>query len=589
MAGDQPSAGGGVPQRPGVDPAAVADQMTQLDGAPIPSQQAHPAPGAPLGAPPQPGAAQVAYQPTAPAFPAQPAPPAPGAPVGPYDPQGAAGYGYPQTPPPAAPPGYPAAQPAPGYAQPQPQQPYGQQPAAPGYGYGYPGPAAGVPAPAKQRNPIFMFGAIAGSVLAVGIVIGLVVLFGGHDPGPKTSGGTSSGVTGGATGGGGGGGTGGKLAVSWTVPKTDGSASDHSLIGEWTTDKLLVRGDATALTAYNLSDGKQAWTLPAPSGTKAFCSMSPGLNKNNIGGVSFNLGDEDCASVGAVDANTGKLIFKVGSPLSSKSYDTTVTVSDTAVAAASSSLLAGFSITDGKSLWSYQDRGKYCNESAEAAGGMVVVSDYCSDGSPKQQLQVLDANTGKASESFALNGESERLSNILSTKPLVLQISSGSDQDYMVEVDASGNPGTKIPLKVTGEDKLRPSAAGAPVAKSLVIGNTFYVEIDKNSKTAVRAIDLSSGRTLWTTDGNADQGLRLVDRTTGDGPTVIAMDGYEKGARLGTLSATDGSFTATASFGTKDIGFMPFQDAQVFASSDGQVLTIPSLPMEATATLFAKK
>lgn len=61
MAGDQPSAGygpqdpaggqGGVPPRPGVDPAAVADQLTQLDGAAIPAPAQPPGAGAALGAP----------------------------------------------------------------------------------------------------------------------------------------------------------------------------------------------------------------------------------------------------------------------------------------------------------------------------------------------------------------------------------------------------------------------------------------------------------------------------------------------------------------------------------------------------------
>ncbi|MCX4746304.1 PQQ-binding-like beta-propeller repeat protein [Kitasatospora sp. NBC_01287] len=592
MAGDQPSAGfgsqdpaggqGGVPPRPGVDPAAVADQMTQLDGSAIPAQAAPP--GAPVTPGAAPGAPGLSYQPTAPAFPAQGTPPPPGAPVGPYDPQPS--YGYPQQAPPA--PAYGAQQggypPPPQTGYPAPPQ-FGQQQPGPAYG-GFPGPGPVQPPspPVKQRNPVMVFGAVAGSVLAVAIVIGLVVLFTGNTPKNNTSGGTTGG-------GGGGGGTSttGQLAVSWNVPKADGSTTDLRTLGDWVTDKLVIRGDSTALTAYNLSDGKVAWTLKAPDGTKAFCSMSKAVNKNNIGGVSFNLGDDDCAAVGAIDATTGRLIYKVGSPLSSKSFGTQVTVTDTTLAAASGSLLAGYNLTDGSNVWSYKDRGQYCSDNADAADTVVVVSDYCSDTDTKQALLVLDANTGKTTQSFSL-GDNERLTNIVSAKPLVVQISNGYDNDYFVGVDSSGNAEAKIPLKTTGEDRLQLSAYSDPMTKSLVLGNTLYVEVDNSGKTSIRAIDLVGGKTLWTVDGGAQSGLRLVDKTSTSTPTAIAMNGYGKGAQVVTLSPTDGSVTQVESFSSKssDDSFLTFQDSQVLLSDAGPVLTIPQLPVDSTITMYTK-
>ncbi|WP_035794121.1 outer membrane protein assembly factor BamB family protein [Kitasatospora mediocidica] len=455
-------------------------------------------------------------------------------------------------------------------------------------GYGYPGPAMPAPVAAKQRNGVLVFGGVAGGILAIGIVIALIVLFSSSST-PKTST-TAGGTSAGSTGGGGGGGTdAGKLKASWTVPKSTVSGSDSHTLGEWTTDKLLVRGDATALTAYNLSNGQVAWTLTPPSGTKAFCSMSVTTNKNNVGGISLNLGDDDCASVGAVDATAGKLLFNVGSSLPSKSFDTQITVTDTTVAAASGALLAGFNLSDGKNAWNYKDRGDYCNESSDAAGSVVVVSDFCPDANPKQQLSVLNADTGQTTSSFALTTDNDRLTNIVSTKPLVLQISSGYDNDYLVGVDSSGKTMAKIPLKVAGEDRLQLSSASAALSKNIVLGNTLYVEVSQSNKTAIRAIDLISGTTLWTVDGGAEQGLRLVDGSKDGKPLAIAMDGFGKGSRLVSLSPADGSLTAISSFTVKDDSFMPFQDAQVLVSSDlSQVLTVPQLPIEATATLYGK-
>ncbi|MDH6140979.1 MULTISPECIES: PQQ-binding-like beta-propeller repeat protein [Kitasatospora] len=563
MAGDQP------------------DQKTQLDGASVP------APGQPAG----PSAADVSYQPTELAFPAQPPagaapaapatpPPPAGAPAGPYDPQ-AGGYGYPQaaqpypTPAPAPQAGYP------GYAQPQPGF---QQAATPPPGYAYPG-APGAPAPTKQRNPVMVFGAIAGSVLAVGIVIGLIVLFSGPGPKPNTTGaplGTTGNPSGGSV-------PSGQLADLWTAPKS-GDSGDNRMLGSWTTDKLVIRGDAGALTAYNLSDGKVAWTLPAPSGTKAFCSMSKSINKAGLGAVSFNLGDDDCAAIGAVDATSGTLKFKVGSPLpDQKSFDTAVTITDNSIGAASSGVLGGFSLTDGHQLWKYSGRGQYCNGTADAAGGLIVLSDYCADGSPKQLLQVLNADTGKVNTTVPLPNENDRLSQIVQTKGmLVVQISADSDGDYLFGIDSNGNQLPKIPLKVTGEDKMRPSAASAAVSHNLVLGNTLYIEVDKNSKTAIRAIDLTTGKTLWTSDGGAQQGLRLVDRT-GDSPTVIAMNGYDQGAQVGSLSATDGSFKASATFGQKDTLSMTFQDSEVMQADDGRVLVVDGLPIDHSAIMYGSK
>ncbi|MFI9271634.1 PQQ-binding-like beta-propeller repeat protein [Kitasatospora sp. NPDC052896] len=620
MAGDQPNPSpGGTPQdatpgqqggaaaeqRPGVDPAALADQATQLAGAPIPAQAAGPVPpppaapptAPPAGAPaPPPGApADVSYQPTAPAFPAQAPPPAGGygAPVGPYDPQAGSAYAYPQAAPAPAPgpygppqPGYPQPDQG-GYAYPGPPQPDQGGYAYPGPppqqgGYAYPGPPMPAPAPAKQRNPVLVFGAVAGSVLVVGIVIGLVVLFGGG----KSSGNTAAG----------GGGNNppaaqaGKFSATWTAPKSDDDGSDSQTLGTWTTDKLLVRGDATGLTAYDLSDGKVAWTLAVPPNAKAFCSMSATVNKNMIGGVSFNLGDDDCAAVGAVDATSGKLLFKVGQSIpNNTSFNTQVTVTDTTLAAASGAIQEGFSLTDGSTVWQWKDRGQFCNDSADTAGGVLVVSDYCADATPSQVLSVLDANTGKVETNFNLNTQGERIGAIISVKPLVLQISNGGDNDFVVGLDGANNAMAQIPLKVTGQDTLQLTDANAGLSHDIVLGNTLYVEVGESSKTAVRAIDLVSGRTLWTVDGGTDEGLRLAASATSDGkPLAIAMQGYGKASQLVSLSPVDGSVTTIAPFANTQDSSLPFQDAQVLVPSTGQVITVPQSPMDNSAQLYTK-
>jgi outer membrane protein assembly factor BamB len=537
-----------------------------------------------------PNAADVSYQPTAPAFPAQPAPqpaapgaPAPqaGAPVGPYDPQGP-GYGYPQ-PVQSAQPGYPTPQPQPGYPGYATPQPGYQQPGATP-NYAYPG-APGVPTATKQRNPVMMFGAIAGTVLAIGIVIGLIVLFSGPSPQPSSSGNPTGGPTGSSTSI-----PSGAMATLWTAPKSGASGGDNRMIGYWTTSKVIVRGEASALTAYNISDGKVAWTLPAPSGTKAFCSMSAHTNSAGLGAVSFNLGDDDCSAIGAVDAATGTLKFKVGSAGTTKSYNTPLTITDNTIAAASGSVMGGYDVNNGHQSWTYKARGTYCTGNTDAAGTVVVVSDYCADIDPKQELQVLDADSGQVRYSVPLPSENDRLSQIVATTDsmLLVQISSDSDGDYLLGLDTSGKQVAKVPLKLTGEDKMRPSAATAPETKDVVIGTTLYLEVDQNNKTAIRAIDLTSGKVLWTSDGGAAQGLRLIDDITGDGPKVIAINGFDKATQVGALSASDGSFQASASLPQKQTDIMTFSDSEALLGKDGRLLVLDGLAIDHSAVMYGK-
>jgi hypothetical protein len=219
----------------------------------------------------------------------------------------------------------------------------------------------------------------------------------------------------------------------------------------------------------------------------------------------------------------------------------------------------------------------------------VAVSDYCADGSPKQELQVFNADTGKVTTTIPLPNENDRLAQIVATKPmLVIQMSADADGDYLFGIDSSGNQMAKVPLKMTGEDKMRPSAAAAPETKDVVIGTTLYLEVEQNNKTAIRAIDLTSGKILWTSNGGAAQGLRLIDDITGDGPKVISINGFDQGAQIGTLSAGDGSFQASASFAQKQTDIMTFSDCEALLAKDGRMLVLDGLAIDHSAVMYGK-
>ncbi|MFB6892123.1 PQQ-binding-like beta-propeller repeat protein [Kitasatospora sp. NPDC056327] len=528
----------------------MADQQTQLDGAAVPGQAAPPAPAAPPAAPPAAGG--YAYAPTAPAFPAQgPTPPPPGAPVGPYDPS----PGQPQFGAPAAgqPYGYtapPADGGAGGYGYPQQG------------GYGYPG--APVPA-APKRNPVMVWGGIIGGVLAIAIVAALFVLFTDEDKKkddpPAASGGTTGEVTGGATAdasggataapstgatGGGGSGKAGAYNLAWAADKPASSVSGSTrLLAIWGADKVAVRADTTGIRAVNTADGKEAWSIPVPSGAKEFCTASYNANSKHVAAISLNTGDSDCSTIAAVDLNTGKLSWtvKVGQ---SRMSSPTLTITDKVVGIGANTA-AAVNVADGSAVWSFQPREKDCNVYGTAAGAQIVVTDRCYglNTTVKSQLVIVETDSGKVTSPapITLGGSIERVDKVLSDQPLVVSMSSGPNGDYVLPFDKTNKPGTQMPVKEPGYDTLRLSGLADAFTQSVVSGTTLYVQTNP-SKPAINAYDLNTGKRLWSTDGKAKDGLRLVSATDKEGKVRAILDmGYGNDAKLVTLAPADGAVT----------------------------------------------
>ncbi|MEV7025154.1 PQQ-binding-like beta-propeller repeat protein [Kitasatospora sp. NPDC093558] len=582
MAGDHPTPGAGEtpgsgPQdnrgvsfgrQPGVDPAAVADQMTQLDGSAIPG------PAAPAGPPAQPPAPPAAapptgpaYAPTAAAFPSQAPPPPAAAPVGPYDPVAGGGQTY-----------------GGGYGYPQEQQ-------QGGYTY----PAAPVPAAPKQRNPVMLWGGIIGGVLAIAIVAALIVLIkqpdspdnsvastGGTtsgtsgDSGSSTTTGTTSGssTAGGNSGGTGGtGGTGGGAGynVAWSVPKAADSDGSNQMLGVWVTDKVTVRVDANGIRAYNVSDGKAAWTIPVPAGAKELCAASYGVNSKSVGAVAFNTGDSDCSTMGAVDLTTGKMTWSV-KVSNDRISSPTLAVTDKVVAIGGR-VVGAVNIDNGSTIWSWKPRDNSCTVTGRAAGAQIVISDRCYESTPKSQLYVVDSETGaQKSTPLALAGNIEAVDKVVSDQPLVVLITNGTNGDYVLPFDKADKPGTAMSVKEAGSDSLRLSGQGDGISQNVVSGNILYVQVT-GSKDAVNAYDLTSGKRLWSASNpTANQDIRLVSGIDKDGKVrAILTQGYKKPARLVTLSPTDGS--------TTDLGTLAMPDSLDI----GAGLNEYRMPQDATA------
>ncbi|MFE2727259.1 PQQ-binding-like beta-propeller repeat protein [Kitasatospora sp. NPDC059327] len=583
----------------GTDPAAVANQMTRLDGAPVPGQAGPAAPGAAPGQPPAPGS-EYAYAPTAAAFPAQGAPPPPPGmpPVGPYDPGqppfGAPGagqqYGY--TAPPQADGGA-------GYG-------YPQQP-APGYGF----PGAPTPAAPKPRNPVMIWGGIIGGVLAVAIVAGLVVLFTqtNEPDNPTADGGTTSGTggttggsttdpsatagTGGTTGGGGNGGKAGSYSLAWTAAKPANAASGSQLLGVWGADKTVVRADSYGIRALNSADGKELWTITPPAGAKEFCAVSYGVNSKHIAAVALNTGDSDCSTVGAVDISTGKLLWSA-KVSTDRMSSPTLSVTEKVIGIGGN-VAGAVNIADGSPVWQFQPRDKDCNVYGKAAGNQIAVSDRCygSNANPKSQLVLVDTDTGKATSAapIPLTGSIERVDKVVSDQPLVLLVTNGPNGDYILPFDKSNKPLTPMSVKEPGADSLRLSGQSDAFTQNVVSGTTLYVQTNP-SKPAVNAYDLTTGKRLWSSTGGTNDGIRLVSGTDKDGKVRAVLDmGYGKDAKVVTLSPTDGAGTELGTITSqKGADFIGSSTTEYVLQSDGSLYGFArGASSDAPVVKYAKK
>ncbi len=367
------------------------------------------------------------------------------------------------------------------------------------------------------------------------------------------------------------------------------------MLAIWGAEKVAVRADTTGIRAVNTSDGKEAWNIPVPSGAKEFCSASYSANSKHIAAIALNTGDSDCSTIAAVDLTTGKLSWtvKVGQ---SRMTSPTLTVTDKVVGIGANTA-AAVNIADGSAAWSFQPREKDCSVYGTVAGAQIVVTDRCYglNTTVKSQLVIVETDTGKVASPapITLTGSIERVDKVLSEQPLVVSMSSGANGDYVLPFDKTNKPGTQMPVKEPGYDSLRLSGLGDAITQSVVSGTTLYVQTNP-TKPAVNAYDLNTGKRLWSTDGKAKDGLRLVSGTDKDGKVRVIMDmGYGTDAKLASLAPADG---AVSELGTIALGkdssssfSISLSSNEFVLNSDGALYGFSRSSIDAPVFKFVKK
>ncbi|MDN3293081.1 PQQ-binding-like beta-propeller repeat protein [Streptomyces ficellus] len=520
---------------------------------PPPNQPPGPPPNQPPGPPtgsPQPGGFGAPQDP----------PPGFGAPTPP--PQDPA-YGYPQTPP-AQPPGY-------GYPQ-APYQAPGQQP---GYGSGYPAAPMhpmGQPAPMpggpggvkKLSTPTQII--IAATVAVVLIIAAGVWYAAGSGGSEKTN--DAKGSSGAADGGKDGGqqGLGGKekvpantkSRVAFQLPQPE--VGDLTFVGgSWVTDKAYVKTNVRSVVGHDLAKGTPLWTLQLPGDV---CAVSRHM-KDNKTAIAFEATKrvppknfQPCTEVGAIDLNTGKLLWtrsvSGGNAGDRKVAYNEVTLGASTVAAGGTDGGAAWDLTTGKELWKPQVDADSCYDMGYGGGEGLVAARKCGPYDNQYVLiQNLEPGTGAPISSYKMPTGVEYAS-VVSTKPLVVAADVGDtagDGSGISDFFSIDEKTGKLKAKISANAERYAGECGSTeveACEKLVVGNNrLYLPTEDHEgggeygdTNEIVSFDLTTGKP--TTD-KADAGDRYsMVPLRMDGANLIAykVPPYDKG---GQVVSIDGS------------------------------------------------
>ncbi|GGR48905.1 outer membrane protein assembly factor BamB family protein [Streptomyces roseolus] len=532
-------------------------------------------PPVPPAQPPQPPAQPPQMPPVPPQMPGQP-------------PQAQPGYGYPQQAPqhqqPVPPPyGYPqqAAQPGP-YGQPQQPGPYGQQ--ANPYG-GHPGQTQpmypGAPAPGggsgggpfKGRTGLVAI--VAAAVVLVAGVTTWAVVGGGDDDkptvaqtptssssatdGPKP---TESVDQGDGSGDGDKGGEDdlnaarqeGEAKVNFLATNdVDLPRNGSEVFGPWIVGDTVVKAMYKGVSGYSLADGAKKWSVDLPFKLCA-APAQPGADGLMVFGYEESAKDgAKCSMLQQIDLKTGKAGWKKAVPKPQGLFafsDNTLAIGGNTVTAAGSSSAYGFSLTDGKQLFTGPTGD--CKPYAYAGDATkLIAAGQCRTGDVNKEqhtISEVDPTTGKAKWTYRLAATWE-VDKVYSVNPLVVSAFQREQKKWSV---VALKPDGKVRSEIQGgKDKYAPRCGGGLVIFGRNLqgctgvaagGDTFYMATDTSYGTSneVVAFDLNTGKPKWRSKAPDEQQMSPL-RMEGGEVLAYVSPRYDKGGAVATIAPAGGA------------------------------------------------
>ncbi|MFD4247599.1 PQQ-binding-like beta-propeller repeat protein [Streptomyces sp. NPDC058525] len=413
------------------------------------------------------------------------------------------------------------------YAQQPPTVP--QQPAAPGYGYPPPPPgvpampmgAPGTPPPARKKTPVLIAAAVAG-LLVVGTGT-YFAFFNGDDKDPKPPvaqesaspdakpSGSPSVDKGDGSGNGGAeadlnsGRKQGEDKVLWLkTAKIEGPGAGVETDGQWVVGDTVVKSIDKAVTAYNVADGKQKWTIAFPAG---ICAVTRQTSAEGKTVVMYRDGDSNsanCNQMRLIDLKAGKEGWSKEVPKEGAFdmfIDPSLAITGDTVTVSRLTRATAFKLSTGDKLFAGPAEG--CVPGAYPAGsGKMLGIATCHDADSTVEVQGVDPVTGKSNWSYRLP-KGWRVNRVFSLDPIVLDLGNRDSKERSIVVLG---PDGKQTATVTGEGSFSTQCgmnhddALQSCATAVVDAGTLYMPTtpeDLGTANEIVAFDLGTGKVKW--------------------------------------------------------------------------------------------
>ena len=430
-----------------------------------------------------------------------------------------------------------------GYPQPQPQPQPTYQP-----------PFAGYLAPQPSQPRRRLSGGLIGGLIAVAVVIAAIV---GVTVMLNSSGG------------------GANYVRAWSVGSAT-TTTDDQLVGGWLTSSLVVRADSGGVAAYHVSDGSPAWKLTPPAGAPEPCAISPTLSAAGIGTMAFGANTMSCSVLVGVDSSTGKILWDINLTGSQQTMPVPAQtfVQGTVATVAAGNIFGGVNVTNGKPVWNYTDRGQYCDDTAYATTGTMLISDDCVGSSPEFTLTAVDGATGKVEWRKTQAGITD-FNGVETASPLVA-VQEGDSGDHAFVYSSSGST---TPLQEpTGADTEASPFADADAVR--VVGQDLIVQASETIATTgtggtIDAYNLTTGVLAWSYNGESKNGARLLSPSPDGVVYALSTGSFDGIPHFVRLDPATGKSTIIAQL--KGVGGWSFINDIVFKAPNGGIIALESL------------
>lgn len=491
------------------------------------------------------------------------------------------GPGHPELPDPAA------LGPQPAYPPVDYQHPPWYQGSGNGSAAGWQPAAPPDPAPARHRAPAAPRGqrrrsailGVAAVVLAVGAAGAIYAAASG---GSNPSGGSP---------------TGGLKAI-WAIPGTAGTATGTGLAGSWITATAVVDARSDGAIAYALRNGAQVWSWQVPTGMRG-CGMSSAAVAG-IGVLAYGADANHCDQLIGLSADNGT---KAWGPISLADTSTfAIPVRNPHIATAGATLavqgpastITAFDLATGTKRWSTPVETNLsddtCSVNDVQATATVVYGLYQCDGASGSYAKLVgyDATSGRqvwtgdlstvpASDAYALS--------LWTSDP------TGAAGAFLLAVDATpkhqtvyafaAGSSTPVAASISADDynAFSTTGQGADQRRAhgyAIVGRTLYIQTAAaihGIANGVTAIDLSTGRTLWT-QTLPDTATTIVGADARGLHAVLQIPGDQSRYQLAVYDPRTGKVSRGAD--TTDSRFVFTTAATVYLTGDYLAL-LPSL------------